>query len=73
MYGYVLYFNIAELSVVFCDTPERANKLIEAKSSTPFLKHIVVYSPKGELQNLRTLAGDEVEVISSDELLVSVL
>ncbi|KAL5107226.1 Long-chain-fatty-acid--CoA ligase 1 [Taenia crassiceps] len=61
--------NEAELSVIICDTPERAKKLIDARCSTPYLKHIVVLSSKGELENLRSMAGKNTGVIAFNELL----
>ncbi|CDS37335.1 long chain fatty acid coenzyme A ligase 1 [Echinococcus multilocularis] len=61
--------NEAELSVVVCDTPERAKKLIDTSCSTPCLKHIVVLSSKEELENLRSAAGSNIGMITFNELL----
>ncbi|VDO06176.1 unnamed protein product [Rodentolepis nana] len=63
--------NEAELTVAVCDTPERARKLIISRSSYPELKNIVLVSPQGELERLRTLAAGEIEIIPFDDLLVS--
>ncbi|KAM7541813.1 hypothetical protein Aperf_G00000011882 [Anoplocephala perfoliata] len=61
--------NEAELTVAFCDTPERAGKLIESHSAYPELKYIVLISHKGELEHLRTNTGNAIEIILFDDLL----
>ncbi len=63
-------FYQAELPVVICDTPERAQRLIDNKDVIPHLKHIIILSPKGELENLRAKAGSDIELMTFDELLV---
>ena len=63
----------AELSVVVCDTPERAKKLINSRASAPLLKHLVIISPKEDLENLRSLGGSDINVITFGEVMVSSL
>ncbi|KAM7541897.1 hypothetical protein Aperf_G00000011781 [Anoplocephala perfoliata] len=61
--------NEAELTVAICDTPERAGKLIKSHSAYPELKYIVLISPKEELEQLRSAAGSDIEIILFDDLL----
>ncbi|KAM7543193.1 hypothetical protein Aperf_G00000011740 [Anoplocephala perfoliata] len=61
--------NEAELTVAICDTPERARKLIRFRSAYPELKYIVLISPMGQLEHLRSSAGDDVEIILFNDLL----
>ncbi|KAL5969850.1 Long-chain-fatty-acid--CoA ligase 1 [Taenia solium] len=61
--------NEAELSVIVCDTPERAKKLIDARRSMPYLKHIVVLFSKGELEDLRSAAGSNIRPLDEDGLI----
>ncbi|KAM7543245.1 hypothetical protein Aperf_G00000011766, partial [Anoplocephala perfoliata] len=61
--------NEAELTVAVCDTPERAGKLIKSRSAYPELKYIVLISPKEDLEQLRTAAGNDIEIILFDDLL----
>ncbi|KAM7542991.1 hypothetical protein Aperf_G00000011855 [Anoplocephala perfoliata] len=61
---------VAELTVAICDRPESARKLIKYRNAYPELKHIVLISPMGDLEHLQTDAGNDIEVISFDDLLV---
>ncbi|KAM7542210.1 hypothetical protein Aperf_G00000011865 [Anoplocephala perfoliata] len=61
--------NEAELTVAICDRPERARTLIKYRSAYPELKHIVLISPMGDLEHLQTDAGNDIEIISFDDLL----
>ncbi|KAM7541672.1 hypothetical protein Aperf_G00000006882 [Anoplocephala perfoliata] len=63
-------FNETELSVVFCDTSSRVSKLLEARSSTPSLKCIVVFSPDDKLDDLRSVAGEAIEIIAFSDALM---
>ncbi|KAM3186320.1 hypothetical protein ACTXT7_004546 [Hymenolepis weldensis] len=58
-----------ELTIAVCDTPERARKLIKSRTSYPELKNIVLVSPQGELEHLRSLAAGDIEIILFDDLL----
>lgn len=66
-----LFLSLAELTLVVCDTPERARKLIKSRTSYPELKNIVLVSPQGELEHLRSLAAGDIKIILFDDLLVS--
>ncbi|KAM7542880.1 hypothetical protein Aperf_G00000011812 [Anoplocephala perfoliata] len=59
----------AELTVVICDNPERAGKLIKSHSAYPELKYIVLISSRRDLEHLRSSAGGDIEVILFDDLL----
>ena len=59
--------------MVVCDTPERAKKLINSRASAPLLKHLVIIYPKEDLENLRSLGGSDINVITFGEVMVSSL
>ncbi|KAM7542687.1 hypothetical protein Aperf_G00000011799 [Anoplocephala perfoliata] len=60
----------AELTVVVCDIPERARKLMKSRHAYPDLKYIVLISSDGELDHLKTEAGSDLKIIRFDDLLV---
>ncbi|BHF68384.1 hypothetical protein SprV_0301141800 [Sparganum proliferum] len=59
----------ADLSIVVCDTPVRASKLLALTSSLECLKHIIVMkSSSEEMKSLKSKVGPGVQIHTFDEI-----
>nr|CDS32690.1 long chain fatty acid coenzyme A ligase 5 [Hymenolepis microstoma] len=58
-----------ELSVVVCDTSEKAIHLLSLAEQIPFVKHIVVMNNEDDLVALKAKAGDAIEIVTFNDIL----
>ncbi|VDN96892.1 unnamed protein product [Rodentolepis nana] len=59
----------AELSVLVCDSSEKAMHLLSLAEQVPFVKHIVIMNNDDDLVELKTKAGDNIEIVTFNDIL----